>query len=88
MDNKYKVAIVTGASRGIGAAIVERLARDGFTVVINYAGNAAHAENVTKLAPLERLGQPEDMVNAVAFLAGPDGAWINGQVLRAHGGII
>jgi 3-oxoacyl-[acyl-carrier protein] reductase len=235
MDNKHKVAIVTGSSRGIGAAIVERLARDGFTVVINYSGSAAPAEDLarrieraggtaltsqadvsdstavarmfdaaeaefggvdvlvnnagimklatvadsddalfdsqvainlkgsfntlrqaakrlrgggrvinlsssvyaatkagveamthilskelrgrnitvnciapgptatalfldgkpqqvidhlTKLAPLERLGQPEDIANAVAFLAGPDGAWINGQVLRANGGII
>lgn len=41
-----------------------------------------------KLAPLERLGQPEDIANTVAFLAGPDGGWINGQVLRANGGII
>lgn len=45
-------------------------------------------DNLTKLAPLERLGQPEDIANAVAFLAGPDGAWINGQVIRANGGII
>ena len=45
-------------------------------------------DHLTKLAPLERLGQPEDIANAVAFLAGPDGAWINGQILRANGGII
>jgi 3-oxoacyl-[acyl-carrier protein] reductase len=45
-------------------------------------------EHLTKLAPLERLGQPGDIANTVAFLAGPDGAWINGQVLRANGGII
>lgn len=41
----------------------------------------------SKMPPLERLGQPEDVANVVAFLAGPDGAWINGQVLRANGGI-
>jgi 3-oxoacyl-[acyl-carrier protein] reductase len=45
-------------------------------------------DHLTKMAPLERLGQPEDIAGAVAFLAGPDGAWINGQVLRANGGII
>jgi len=45
-------------------------------------------DSLAKAAPLERLGQPEDIANAVAFLAGPDGGWINGQVLRANGGII
>jgi len=45
-------------------------------------------DHFAKLAPLERLGQPDDIAGAVAFLAGPDGAWINGQVLRANGGII
>jgi 3-oxoacyl-[acyl-carrier protein] reductase len=45
-------------------------------------------DRLSKLAPLERLGQPEDIANTVAFLAGPDAAWINGQVLRANGGII
>jgi 3-oxoacyl-[acyl-carrier protein] reductase len=45
-------------------------------------------DRLAKLAPLERLGQPEDVADAVAFLTGPDGAWINGQTLRANGGII
>jgi len=45
-------------------------------------------DRLSKLAPLERLGQPEDIAAAVAFLAGPDGAWINGQTLRANGGIV
>jgi len=45
-------------------------------------------ERLAKLSPLERLGQPEDIAAAVAFLAGPDGAWINGQTLRANGGMI
>ena len=39
-----------------------------------------------KLAPLERLGEPSDIANVVSFLAGPDGAWINSQILRANGG--
>jgi len=43
---------------------------------------------LAKLAPLQRLGQPEDIAGAVSFLAGPDGGWINGQILRANGGII
>lgn len=45
-------------------------------------------DHMAKLAPLERLGEPEDIANAVAFLASHDAAWINGQVLRANGGII
>ena len=45
-------------------------------------------ERLAKLAPLERLGQPSDIASTVAFLAGPDGGWVNGQVLRANGGII
>jgi 3-oxoacyl-[acyl-carrier protein] reductase len=41
-----------------------------------------------KLPPLERLGQPEDIANVISFLVGPEGGWINGQVLRANGGVI
>jgi 3-oxoacyl-[acyl-carrier protein] reductase len=45
-------------------------------------------ERLTKGPPLERLGTPEDIARLVAFLAGPDGGWINGQVLRANGGLV
>jgi 3-oxoacyl-[acyl-carrier protein] reductase len=44
-------------------------------------------ERMSKMAPLERLGQPEDIAAAVSFLAGQDGGWINGQTLRANGGL-
>ncbi|MBF5057284.1 short chain dehydrogenase [Alcanivorax sp. 521-1] len=37
-------------------------------------------------APLERLGEPDDIAGVVSFLAGPDGGWVNAQVLRANGG--
>jgi 3-oxoacyl-[acyl-carrier protein] reductase len=46
----------------------------------------AQIDELRKLAPLERLGQPGDIANVVSFLAGPEGDWINGQVLRANGG--
>ena len=43
---------------------------------------------VTKMIPLGRLGEPEDIARVVSFLAGPDGGWVNGQVLRANGGVV
>jgi 3-oxoacyl-[acyl-carrier protein] reductase len=49
-----RIAIVTGASGGIGAAVAERLAKEGFTVVVNYAGNSASAAAV--VARIERAG--------------------------------
>lgn len=39
-------------------------------------------------SPLERLGQPEDIANAVAFLVSPAGSWVNGQTIRVNGGIV
>ncbi|MCL4067963.1 SDR family oxidoreductase [Pseudomonas sp. GX19020] len=44
--------------------------------------------HLAKMNPLERLGSPEDIAAVVAFLVGPDGGWVNGQVLRANGGMI
>ncbi|MBD1852048.1 SDR family oxidoreductase [Leptolyngbya sp. ST-U4] len=43
-------------------------------------------EQLSKLAPIERLGEPLDIARVVSFLAGPDGGWVNAQVLRANGG--
>src|SRR3989441_6423195 len=43
---------------------------------------------ISKMAPLERIGQPVDIANVVSFLAGPEGGWINSQVLRPNGGFV
>jgi 3-oxoacyl-[acyl-carrier protein] reductase len=43
-------------------------------------------KELEQMAPLERLGRPEDIAAVVSFLAGPDGAWMNSQVVRANGG--
>ena len=45
-------------------------------------------QNFAKMPPLQRLGRPEDIASVVAFLAGPDSGWVNGQVLRANGGVV
>jgi 3-oxoacyl-[acyl-carrier protein] reductase len=39
-----------------------------------------------KMAPLGRIGEIKDIVGAVAFLVGPEGNWVNGQVIRVNGG--
>lgn len=57
-----KVAIVTGASRGIGKAIAERLAKDGFAVVVNYVSNAPEAEQV--IAGLKAQGAEATAIRA------------------------
>lgn len=53
-ESKDKIALVTGGSRGIGRSIAERLAKDGFYVVINYVSNKEAAEEV--LSAIESSG--------------------------------
>jgi 3-oxoacyl-[acyl-carrier protein] reductase len=45
-------------------------------------------QNFAKRAPLERLGTPADIAGVISFLAGEEGGWINGQVIRANGGLV
>lgn len=44
--------------------------------------------NITRTIPLGRLGAADNIATVVSFLAGADGGWINGQVIRANGGAI
>ncbi len=68
-----KVAIVTGASRGIGRAVAQRLAREGTTVVVNYSQSAE---------------TPEDIADVVAFVVSDEARWLAGQNIRAGGGVV
>lgn len=43
---------------------------------------------IEKMNPFKRLGEPDDIAGVVAFLAGAEGGWVNGQVIRANGGVI
>ncbi|MER6420905.1 SDR family oxidoreductase [Streptomyces sp. NPDC001137] len=91
------------ASKGAVEALTLILAREmrGRDVTVNAVAPGPTAtdlfldgkdeETIARLAaqpPLERLGTPQDIAGVVSFLAGPEGRWINGQVVRANGGII
>lgn len=91
------------ASKGAVEAMTLILARElrGRDVTVNAVAPGPTAtdmfltgktpEQIDRLArtpPLERLGTPDDIAAVVAFLASPAGHWVNGQVLRANGGLV
>jgi 3-oxoacyl-[acyl-carrier protein] reductase len=47
----------------------------------------AVVDTLKNMSPLERLGEPKDIAEAVAFLAGP-ARWVNGQIIYVNGGVI
>jgi 3-oxoacyl-[acyl-carrier protein] reductase len=61
----------------------------GFTETDLFHQNAAEGAQaaLARMTPLGRLGRPADIAAVVAFLAGPDGAWLTGQNIRADGGL-
>src|SRR5258706_16449306 len=70
-NTSTKSAIVTGASGGIGGSIARRLAKDGFSVVVNYAGKPGPAQAV--VADIKAAGRPGIAVQAdVAIAAAVD----------------
>lgn len=82
MEMKKGIALVTGSSRGIGAAIAKRLAKDGFKVAIHYKSNAAAAENVLK--EIKSIGGegflvPFEMGDAVSIVSGIE------MITKEHG---
>jgi 3-oxoacyl-[acyl-carrier protein] reductase len=91
------------ATKGAVEALTLILARElrGHDVTVNTVAPGPTAtelfldgkddEAIARLAalpPLERLGTPEDIAQVVRFLASPAGHWVNGQVVRANGGIV
>lgn len=45
-------------------------------------------DRIKQMNPLGRLGEVDDIAQIVSLLAGPDSGWINGQVIRANGGVV
>lgn len=80
------VAALELGSRGITVNTVSPGATD--TDLLRGTNSAESLEMVASITALGRIGQPSDIADVVAFLAGPDGRWMTGQNLRATGGLV
>jgi meso-butanediol dehydrogenase / (S,S)-butanediol dehydrogenase / diacetyl reductase len=90
----------SSAKAGIGALTINlaaSLAADGIRVntvapatirTRNWEGQEGGADRFRRLYPLGRVGEPEDVAAAVAFLASSDAAWITGHTLPVDGGLM
>ena len=94
-----RVALVTGARRGIGAAIAERLARLGFTIAIHYVGDSREAETVAQRcleagasdsyaveADLSDVRAPRSLTDEVRQRSGSVDILVNNAAIFPHSG--
>lgn len=58
------------------------------TELFLHGKSAEQIQAFAKMPPLERLGQPQDIASIIAFLVSPAASWVNGQILRANGGLV
>lgn len=85
LENFAVVAALEFGGRGITANVVSPGITD--TELLREANPGETFENDIARTALKRLGRPEDVAAAVAFLAGPDSGWISGHNLAADGGL-
>ena len=86
LEQFTKIAAREYGARGITANVVSPGATD--TDMFRDSNSPEIAEMLVGMTPLGRVGEPADVADVVAFLAGPDGRWLTGQNLRATGGLV
>jgi len=85
LEQFTRVAALELGRRGITVNAVSPGATD--TDLLRAANSAQELEEAATMTPLGRLGEPADIADVVAFLAGPDARWITGQNIQATGGL-